>query len=107
LRPIRSPHEPVETCQLQHEAHQAYPAGTDLHTDQMERQDQAMQESQAGDAMKKRHDCGTLIKGLLVRLPGLQGTAGYVKHLGRLALGHTLGFEIAIAVTLLRAFEAI
>jgi len=39
------------------------------------------------------------IKGLLVRLPGLQGTAGYVKHLGHLTLGHPSGFKLAIALT--------
>ncbi|SRR6266567_4830446 len=47
------------------------------------------------------------IKGLLVRLPGLQGTAGYVKHLGHLTLGHPSGFKLAIALTLLRPFEAL
>src|SRR2546425_12231712 len=45
------------------------------------------------------------IKGLLVRLPGLQGTAGYVKHLGHLTLGHPSGFKLPIALTLLRPFE--
>jgi hypothetical protein len=73
----------------------------------MARQDPALQESQAGDAMKNRHACGTLSQGLLVRLPGLQGPAGYVKPLGRWALGHPLGLAIAIARTLLRACEAI
>ena len=51
-----------------------------------------MQEGETGDAVKKRHDRGTLIEALLVRPPGLQGTAGHVKHLGRLTLGHPLGF---------------
>ena len=65
-----------------------------------------MQESQTGDTVKKRHDRGTLIKVLLVRPPGLQCTAGHIKHLRRLTLGHPLGFEVAIALKLLRAFEA-
>ena len=65
-----------------------------------------MQESQTGDTVKKRHDRGTLIKVLLVRPPGLQCTAGHIKHLRRLTLGHPLGFEVAIALKPLRAFEA-
>jgi len=72
----------------------------------MERQDEAMQESKTGDAVKKRHNRGTLIEILLVRPPGLQCTAGHVKHLRRLTLGHPLGCEIAIALKPLRAFEA-
>ena len=52
-----------------------------------------MQESQAGDAVKKRHDRGMLIKVLLIRPPGLQGTAGHVQHLGRLTLGHPWAFS--------------
>ena len=66
-----------------------------------------MQKSQTGDAVKKRHNRGMLIQVLLVHPPGLQGTAGHVQHLGRLTLGHPLGFELAIALTLLRPFEAL
>jgi hypothetical protein len=66
-----------------------------------------MQESQTEDAMKKRHDRGILIKVLLVRPPGLQGTTGHVEHLGRLTLEHPLGFELAIALKLPRPFEAL
>jgi hypothetical protein len=66
-----------------------------------------MQEGETGNAVKKRHDCGMLIKVLLVCPPGLQGTAGHIKHFGRLTLGHPLGFELAIAFTLLRPFEAL
>ncbi len=55
-----------------------------------------MQASKTRDAVKKRDDRGALIKVHLVRQPGLQGTAGHVKHLGGLALGETLGVQIAI-----------
>ena len=65
-----------------------------------------MQEGETGSAVKKRHDCGMLIKPLLVCPPGLQGTAGHVKHFGRLTLGHPVGFEHAIVFKLLRPFEA-
>src|SRR5215475_6835186 len=66
-----------------------------------------MQEGETGNAVKQRHNCGMLIKVLLVCPPGLQGTAGHVKHLGRLTLGHPLGCEFAIACKLLRPFEAL
>ena len=72
----------------------------------MSRQDEAMQETKTGNTVKKRHDHGTLIEVLLVRPPGPQGTAGHVKHLRRLTLGHPLGFEVAIALKPPRAFEA-
>jgi hypothetical protein len=73
----------------------------------MYREDQAMQEGKTGDAVKKRHDSRTLVEALLVLPPGLKRTAGHVKYLGRLTLGHPLGFEIAIALKPLRAFDAI
>jgi len=107
LRPIRRPHEPVEACQLQHEAHQAYPTGANLHTDQMERQDQAMQERKTRDAVKKRYDRGTLIKVLLVCPPRLQRAARDLKHRGRLTLRHPLYFQLAIPRPQVRAFEAL
>src|SRR5262249_21247616 len=53
------------------------------------------------------HDRGTLIEALLVRPPRLQRTAGHVQHLGRLTLGHPLGFQRAIALKLLGPFEAL
>jgi hypothetical protein len=57
----------------------------------MDREDQAMQEGKTGDTVKKRHNSRTLVEALLVRPPRLQRTAGHVKHLGRLTLGHPLG----------------
>src|SRR5262245_27418919 len=72
----------------------------------MERQDQPMQKGKTGDTRKKRHDRGTLIQVLLVHSPALQGTAGHVKHLGRLTLGHPLYFQIAIPFKQVSAFEA-
>src|SRR5919198_2802682 len=65
-----------------------------------------MQESQTRDAMKKCDDSGALIKGLLIRQPGLQGTAGHVQHLGGLALGETLGVQVTISFKQVSAFEA-
>jgi hypothetical protein len=65
-----------------------------------------MQAGEPGNAVQKRHDGGMLIPLLLVCPPSLQGTAGHVKHLGRLTLGHPLGGERAIAFNLLRPFEA-
>ena len=66
-----------------------------------------MQEGKAGDTVKKRHNSRTLVEALLVLPPRLQHTAGHVKHLGRLTLGHPLGFKLAIALKLLRPFEAL
>jgi hypothetical protein len=66
-----------------------------------------MQEGKTGDTVKKRHNSRTLIEAFLVRPPRLQRTAGHVKHLGRLTLGHPLGFEIAIALILLCPFDAL
>jgi hypothetical protein len=66
-----------------------------------------MQEGKAGDAVKKRHDRGACLKVLLVHPPGLQGSAGHVKHFGRLTLGHPLGGERTIACQPLGAFEAL
>ena len=107
LRPIGSPDKPIEARQLQEQTHQANPTGAHLDTHQMERQDQAMQEGETGDAVKKRHDRGTRIEALLVRPPRLQRAAGHVKHLGRLTLGEPLGLQIAILLKQLSAFDAI
>jgi hypothetical protein len=61
----------------------------------VDRQDQARQESETGDAVKKRHDDGTRIEVFLVRPPRLQRAAGHRKHLGRLTLGEALGLQVA------------
>jgi hypothetical protein len=97
----------MEACELQEQTHQANPAGPHFGTHERYREDQARQEGKTGDAVEKRHDSRTRVEALLVRPPRLQRTAGHVKHLGRLTLGHPLDFEIAIALTLLRPFEAI
>jgi hypothetical protein len=73
----------------------------------MDREDQAMPEGKTGDAVQKRHDRRTRVEALVGLPPGLQRTTGHVKSLGRLTLGHPLGFEIALALKPLRAFEAI
>src|SRR2546423_9385266 len=100
LGPIRSPHKSIQSRQLQYEAHQANPTGTHFGTDQVERQNEAMQEGETGNTVKKRHDSRTLVEAIRVRAPRLQRAAGHVKHLGRLTLGKALGFEIAIPLTL-------
>jgi hypothetical protein len=107
LCPLRSPHAPLETCQRQHEADETYPTGANLHAYQMSRQAQAMQESKTRDARKKCDDSGALIQVLVIRQPGLQGTAGHVQPRGGLALRETLGVQVAIPRTQLRAFDPI
>jgi hypothetical protein len=67
LGPIRRSHEPGEPRERQEQTPEAYPPGANLHTYQMERQDQAMEESKTGDPVKKRHDRGAFIKVLWVR----------------------------------------
>ena len=96
LRPIGGPDKAIEARELQEQTHQANPTRTDFDTHQMEREDQAMQEGETGDALKKRHDSGTRIEALLVRPPRLQRAAGHLKHLGRLTLGEPLGLQSAI-----------
>jgi len=72
----------------------------------MDRADQAMQEGKTGDTVQKRHNSRTRVEAFLVRPPRLQRTAGHVKHLGRLTLGHPLGFEIAIACNFSRLMDS-
>jgi hypothetical protein len=72
----------------------------------MERQYQAMQASQPGDAVKKRHDHRALIQVLLGRQPGLQGTTGHVKPRGRLALRDPWGVQLARPCKEVSALEA-
>ena len=107
LRPIGSPDKPIEARELQEQTHQANPTGTHFGTHQVDREDQAMQEGETGDTVKKGHDRGTLVEALLVRPPRLQRAAGHVKHLGRLTLGEPLGLQIAILLKQVSAFDAI
>jgi hypothetical protein len=65
-----------------------------------------MQEGETGHTLEKRHKSGTGIKAVLVHAPCLQCAAGYVKHLGRLTLGDTLGVQSTIPRKQVRAFEA-
>ena len=65
-----------------------------------------MQEGETSDAVKKRHDRGTLIKARLIRPPRLQRAAGHLKHLGRLTLGDALGMQITIALKQVSTFDA-
>jgi len=66
-----------------------------------------MQEGEPGYTMEKSHDSGTCIEAIHIRSPRLKRTAWHVKHLGRLALGHTLDFQIAVPRKQVSAFAAI
>ena len=57
--------------------------------------------------MEKRHESGTGIEAVLVRSPRLKRTAGHVKHLDCLTLGHILDFQIAIPRKQVSVFDAI
>jgi hypothetical protein len=72
----------------------------------MQRHDQAMQEGETGNALKKGHDRGTSIKVVLVQAPRLQGAARDVKHLGRWTLGDTLVVQTTILRKQVSAFDA-
>jgi hypothetical protein len=56
--------------------------------------------------MKKCHDRGTGIETGLGQAPRLQGAAGHVKHLGRLALRDSLRVQLAIPCKEVHPFEA-
>jgi len=66
LRPIRSPHKPIEARELQEQTHEANPAGPNFSTHQMYPQNQSMEEGETRDAVKKRDDSRTLVQALLV-----------------------------------------
>ena len=66
-----------------------------------------MHEGETGNAVKKRNDCRTRIEALVVRPPGTQGTAGHLKHLGRLTLREALGLQVTIMPKQLRTFDTI
>jgi hypothetical protein len=73
----------------------------------MQRDDQAMEEGEAGNAVKKRHDSRTLVDAFRVGLPRLQRAAGSIKHLGCLTLGCALCVQIAILRKQLSTFDAL
>src|SRR5882762_5422183 len=107
LRPIGSRDEAIKTGEFHQQTHEANATGTHFRTYQVYPEHQTMQESETWNALAKRHDRGTLVQAFLIRTPCLQRAARYLRRLGGLTLGHPLGFESAIALTLLRAFEAI
>jgi hypothetical protein len=55
----------------------------------------------------KGHDFGTGIEVVLVQVPRLERATWYVKHLGRLTLGDTLGVHTIILPPHVSAFEVI
>ena len=57
--------------------------------------------------MEKRHDSGTSVEAVWVRVPRLQRAARHVKPLRRLTLGEALGCEIAILRKEVSPFDAI
>src|SRR5438445_11318888 len=65
-----------------------------------------MQEGETGHAVKKGHDLRTGIEVVLVRPPRLQRATGHVQYLGRLALGDSLGVQLAISFKQISALEA-
>jgi hypothetical protein len=73
----------------------------------VERQNQAMQEGETGNTVKKRHDSRTLVEAVRVRPPRLQRATGNVKHLGRLTLGKALSVAITLPLSPLSAFDAL
>jgi hypothetical protein len=64
----------------------ALPLGADL-----DHADQVMEKGETGYVVHKGHDFGTRIEVVLEQVPLLSRAARYVKHLGRLTLGDTLG----------------
>ena len=68
---LGGPDQPIETRALQAQTPQAHPTGPHVGPHQLGRADQAMQEGQTGDAVKKRDDRGTRGAALWVRLPCL------------------------------------
>jgi hypothetical protein len=96
LRPIRGADKAIEACELQEQTHQTNATRTHLDTDQVEREDQAMQKGEPWHAVKKRHDGGTRVQALLIRTPGLERAAGNLKHLRGVTLRQALRLQSAI-----------
>jgi hypothetical protein len=90
LRPIGGRHKAVETRQIQEETHQAHTACPDCDTDEMEGNHEAVEERQAGTALKEVGNVGTHIEGVMPHPPGLKSRAGNLELFGRLTLRDTL-----------------
>ena len=89
---LGGPDQPIETRALQAQTPQAHPTGPHVGPHQLGRADQAMQEGQTGDAVKKRDDRGTRGAALWVRLPCLPRGARPGKPLGGVPRGEARGF---------------
>ena len=87
---LGGPDQPIETRALQAQTPQAHPTGPHVGPHQLGRADQAMQEGQTGDAVKKRDDRGTRGAALWVRLPCLPRGARPGKPLGGVPLGASI-----------------
>jgi hypothetical protein len=107
LRSIGGADKPLETPQVQHEAYQAHPTGPNLDTHQMQRDDQAMEEGEIGNAVTKRHDRRTRVEAVRVCRPRWPRAAGHSKPRGRLTLGGALRVPSAIRRTPLSTVEAL
>jgi hypothetical protein len=107
LRPLRGADQAIEACELQEQTPQAHATRTHLDTDQVEREDQAMQEGETWHALAKRHDGGTRVQALLIRPPCLERAAGHLTPLSGLTLGQASRLQSAIRLPYLSMFEAI
>jgi hypothetical protein len=102
LHPIGGCNKAIKACEGEEQPHQANATGANLDTDQMARQDQAMQEGKTRRTVTKGHASGTRIEALVVGLPGLERAAGHMEQLGCLPMGEPLRLQIAIAQTVQR-----
>ena len=98
LHPIGGCDKAIKAREFEKQTHQANATGTNLNTDQMDRQDQSMQEGKTRRTVKKGHDSGTRIEALVVGLPGLERAAGNIEQLGCLPMGEPLRLQSAIAL---------
>jgi len=60
-RPIRGADKALEACEWQEQTHQAHATRADLNTDEVEREDPAMQEREPWHAVEKRHNGRTRV----------------------------------------------
>ena len=107
LRPIGRRDKAIKTGEFHQQTHQANATGPHFRTYQVYPEHQTMQEGQTWNALEKRHDGGTLVQAFLIRTPCLQRAARYLKRLGGLTLGESLGLQIAILRQQLSTFDAI
>jgi len=107
LRPIGSRDEAIKTGEFHQQTHEANATGTHFRTYQVYPEHQTMQESETWNALAKRHDRGTLVQAFLIRTPCLQRAARYLRRLGGLTLGESLGLQVAVLRQQLSTFDAI